>query len=248
MWLKCLFLALVLVKTEATCQILKSFKSQKDEIILELFNNRYDSKRKKKKFLIKLFNYISKQTYSEFDDTMPYERKFAYFFIELYHLGINDEAVKKKYFSNMIQQTLLLASITDTTVLRRFYEENKDILSEIPKKANFDWVVSDLLSCYERLSLLSDSEILKYKESSYLLHWGYEFSDALNNKKLKFYKPSFYIDWLYAFWIDKRKKHTAGFFYKLLTEISKSISTPTKEQNVWEWDRLNWEKTINSRK
>ncbi len=135
--------------------------------------------------------------------------------------------------------------------MKKFYEENKDILFEISdifEKVNFSWVVSDLLSCYNRISLLTDSEILEYQESCYLLHWGYIPSDALNNKNLEFYKPSFYIDWLYAFWIDKRKKHTEKIFYEILTDISKNIKTTKEEEKVWKWDKIKWEKNIKSSK
>ncbi len=108
MRLKFLALVFFLIETEATCQVLKRFESERDKIIVKLFDSRYNAKQKKKKFFIKFCNYVSTQTYSEFDSTIPYDRKFAYFFIELYHLGINEEAIKKKYPSNMIQQILLL--------------------------------------------------------------------------------------------------------------------------------------------
>lgn len=246
-----LLLCIFLFVLNIHAQSLERFQTERDKTIIELFNKKYNSKLKKKNFFATIIIDISNSNFGEFDNTTPYERKLAYWLIDICYLGIEKSTLAKKNKSTLeiLQQVALLTTIKDTNIIRNFCEQNKSIFleninSSIIQKIDIDWVINDLLKCYQRLALLDDKKILEYQNNYHFLHWGYTPAMALKDKTLKFYKLSFYIEWLYIFWINKKKQNNDVFFYQIINNLSKNIKLREEKYPVWNFDNIGWGENI----
>ena len=220
-----------------------------DKQIYQIFQKKYSTITQKEELSKRINKYILENNfyYWEFDDSEPYDRRFAYWWLHLTHGNLGETEKKQHEIYKDLHHINSLSMIRDTAIIKEIYRKNKNIFlyfcMQNIQKNNIDFVISDLLACYKRLNLLSEAELAVSQNTQYL-HWGYIQNGVRENKKLNYHKPSFYIDWLYYFWIQKKKDKTSLVFYEILLDISKHFLIRKEEYSVWKWDQKQWEDNI----